>query len=86
MSEARKSVVWALEARTQLRAIDRQTALRILHAVDDYLANGAGDVKKLRPPRDEFRLRVGDYRVFFRQVAPLAIKITGVKHRSEAYR
>ena len=86
MSEASKSVVWAPEARSQLRAIDRETALRILHGLDDYLTSGAGDVKRLRPPRDEFRLRVGDYRVFFYQVAPLAIKITGVKHRSEAYR
>jgi mRNA-degrading endonuclease RelE of RelBE toxin-antitoxin system len=86
MSETGKTVVWAPEARSQLRAIDREAALRILRGLDDYLTNGAGDVKKLRPPRDEFRLRVGDYRVFFHQVAPLAIKITGVKHRSEAYR
>lgn len=86
MSEARKSVLWSPEAEAQLRAIDRETALRILYAVDDYLTDGSGNVKKLRPPRKELRLRVGDYRVFFYQLAPLVIKVTSVKHRSEAYR
>ena len=86
MAQPKKRVTWAPDAQQQLRAIGRETALDILHAVDDYLAKGVGDVKKLRPPRDELRLRVGDYRVFFYQLAPLSIMITGVKHRSEAYR
>jgi mRNA-degrading endonuclease RelE of RelBE toxin-antitoxin system len=86
MSEEKKSVLWAPEAREELRAIDRQTALDILHAIDDYLTLGIGEVKKLRPPRDELRLRVGDYRVFFYQLAPLSLKITSVLHRSQAYR
>ena len=33
MSEARKTVIWAPEAREQLRAIDLDNALQILHAV-----------------------------------------------------
>ena len=86
MSEDKKSVLWAPEAREQLRAIDRESALQILHAVDDYLTRGVGEVKKLRPPRTELRLRVGDYRVFFYQQAPKSIDIVGVKHRSDAYR
>ena len=86
MSEEKKTVVWAPEAREELRAIDRQTALDILHAIDDYLTSCTGDVKKLRPPRDELRLRVGDYRVFFYQRAPDSLHITSVKHRSQAYR
>jgi mRNA-degrading endonuclease RelE of RelBE toxin-antitoxin system len=86
MSEAKKSIIRAPEAQAQLRAIDRATALGILQAVDDYLTLGKGDVKKLRPPRDELRLRVGDYRVSLYQLAPLSIRITGVKHHSQAYR
>ena len=35
----RIAVVWAPEARADLRAIDRATALEILHCVDRYLAN-----------------------------------------------
>ena len=34
----RIAVVWAPEARADLRAIDRQTALAILHCLDRYLA------------------------------------------------
>ena len=54
----KKTVIWSPEARADLRAIDRQTALRILRSIDSYLTTGAGDVKKLQPPRHEFRLRV----------------------------
>ena len=82
----KKTVIWAAEAQAQLRAVERETALRVLYAIDDYLAGGAGDVKKLRPPRQELRLRVGDYRVFFLFRSPLTIEIVGVKHRREAYR
>ncbi len=76
----------APEAQAQLRAIDREAALRILHAIDHYLAGGSGDVAKLRPPRQELRLRVGDYRGFFLFRRTLTLEIVGVKHRSEAYR
>lgn len=81
-----KSVVWSRSAQAQLAAIDREIALGILHAIDDLLTTGVGDVKKLRPPRSELRLRVGDYRVFFLYRAPRSIEILSVKHRREAYR
>ena len=71
-----KAVLWSRGAQAQVAAIDRETALGILHAIDDYLTTGLGDVKKLRPPRQELRLRVGDYRVFFYQLAPLSLRIT----------
>jgi mRNA-degrading endonuclease RelE of RelBE toxin-antitoxin system len=60
----RIAVIWSPEARVDLRAIDRETAMQILHCVDRYLASRSGDVKKLKPPRTGFRLRCGDYRVF----------------------
>jgi mRNA-degrading endonuclease RelE of RelBE toxin-antitoxin system len=47
---------------------------------------GDGDVKRLQgiqPP--EFRLRVGDYRVRFRDFES-TVEIISVKHRREAYR
>jgi mRNA-degrading endonuclease RelE of RelBE toxin-antitoxin system len=84
--KAKKIVVWGGNSQVQLFAIDREIALRILHAIDDYLTDGSGDVKRLRPPREELRLRVGDYRVFFRGIGPRAIRILAVRHRSEAYR
>jgi hypothetical protein len=35
----RIGVVWSPEARAELRAIDRETAMQILHCVDRYLVN-----------------------------------------------
>lgn len=82
----RTAVVWSPEARADLRAIDRDTAMQILHCIDRYLANRAGDVKKLKPPLTGFRLRCGDYRVFFDLKDENTIEITGVRNRREAYR
>ncbi len=82
----RISVLWSPDARTDLRAIDRETALAILHCIDHYLANRAGDVKKLKPPLTGFRLRCGDYRVFFDYKGGKTIEITAIRHRREAYR
>jgi mRNA-degrading endonuclease RelE of RelBE toxin-antitoxin system len=80
------NVIWNEQAKAQLRAIDQNTALRILHALARYLETGEGDVKRLQniePP--EFRLRVGDYRVRFHDLGD-TLRITAVRHRREAYR
>jgi mRNA-degrading endonuclease RelE of RelBE toxin-antitoxin system len=82
----RIAVGWSTEARTDLRAIDRETAIQILHCVDRYLASRTGDVKKLKAPLTGFRLRCGDYRVFFDLKDANTILITTVRHRREAYR
>jgi len=82
----RIAVTWSPEARADLRAINRETAMQILHCVDRYLSNRSGDVKKLKPPLTGFRLRCGDYRVFFDHEGQNTIEITGVRNRREAYR
>lgn len=82
----RISVEWSPEARANLRAIDREIALQILYCVDRYLSSRSGEVKKLRPPIAGFRLRCGDYRVFFNLEGNDTIQITAVRHRKEAYR
>jgi mRNA-degrading endonuclease RelE of RelBE toxin-antitoxin system len=79
-------VVWSPEARADLRRINRETAMQILHCVDRYLASRAGDVKKLKPPLTGFRLRCGDHRAFFDLKDENTIQITAVRHRREAYR
>lgn len=38
---------WSTEARTDIRAIDRDTALRLLKGLDRFLKTGVGDVKQL---------------------------------------
>ena len=83
---ARIAVHWSPEARADLRSLDREPAMQILYCVDRYLASRTGDVKKLKPPLTGFRLRCGDYRVFFDLKTDGAIEITAVRNRKEAYR
>lgn len=74
----RIAVIWSVEARADLRAVDREPARQILHCVGRYVASRDGDVKKLKPPRTGFRLRCGDYRLFFDQKDESTIEITAV--------
>jgi len=82
----RISVIWSPETRADLRAIDRETALQILRCVDRYLAARNGDVKKLKLPLVGFRLRCGDFRVFFDHRNEITVEITGVRNRRESHR
>lgn len=83
---ARLSIIWALEAHAELRRVDRDTALDILRCTGRFLATRNGDVKKLKPPQTGFRLRCGDYRLFFEHGNETSIEIIGVRRRREAYR
>jgi mRNA interferase RelE/StbE len=81
-----KRVGWTDRAKAELRAIDQATALRILQSVSRYIESGNGDVKRIQavePP--ELRLRIGDYRVRFRDHGG-TIVVTSVQHRREVYR
>jgi mRNA-degrading endonuclease RelE of RelBE toxin-antitoxin system len=82
----KRIVIWSPAARADVRAINRQTARHILQSIGRYLDTGAGDVVKLQPPRTEFRLRVGDYRILFLRTAAQTVEVLRVLHRSEAYR
>lgn len=81
-----KKIAWTDRAKADVRALDQQTAMRILHGLARFVASGDGDVKRLQdvePP--EFRLRLGPYRVRFYDYGE-TIEVLAVKHRSEAYR
>ena len=82
-----KRVLWSPEARADLRAIDRDTALRLLKALDRFLKTEAGNVKQLEgfePPL--FRLRIGAWRFIYRHAGDEAIEVVRVRNRKEAYR
>jgi len=83
---ARLTIRWSPEARSDLRAIDRESALSILHCIDRYLTTRTGDMKKLKPPLIGFRLRCGDYRIFFSRFGDQGIEIERVRNRQDAYR
>jgi mRNA interferase RelE/StbE len=82
----RRKIVFREQAKSDLRSIDRVTAMHILQALDRLSASNEGDVKRLQdvePP--EFRLRVGDYRLRY-CIEDDTIVVLAVKHRSKAYR
>ena len=57
------------EARTQLRALDRTIALRILEMLTRFGESGVGDVSPLHGEwKGGYRLRCGDHRVIFRPI------------------
>lgn len=81
-----KKIAWTDQAKADVRSVDQQTAMRILHGLARFIQTEEGDVKHLQdiaPP--EFRLRVGAYRIRFHDHGD-RIEILAVKHRSEAYR
>lgn len=82
----RIAILWSPEARADLRTIERETAMQILSCLDRYQISRSGDIKKLKPPLTGFRLRCGDYRVFFDPKDENSIEITGVVDRKDAYR
>ena len=74
------------EARTQLRAIDRAVALRILESIARLGETQSGDVEPMRGEwQGCYRLRVGEYRVIFRYLED-GLEILTVGHRSDVYK
>jgi mRNA interferase RelE/StbE len=80
-----KRIIFSEQARADVRRLDREMAMRIFAALHRFAESGAGDVKRLAGGAEEFRLRVGDYRVRFTE-EPATLQITRVLHRKEAYR
>ena len=77
-------IIWTEPAKTDVRRLDRATAIRIFAALHRFAESGEGDVKALRG-RDELRLRIADHRLLFVATAG-AIEVRRVLHRREAYR
>jgi mRNA interferase RelE/StbE len=80
-----KRIVWTDPAKSDIRALSKPDAMHIFSALHRFAQSGVGDVKALQG-RDELRLRVGDYRVFFVCPDSDTIEIRRVRHRGEAYR
>ena len=81
-----KKIAWTDQAKADIRAIDRETAIDLLHGLARFLSNEEGDVKRLKniePP--EYRLRLGGYRLRFHDHGD-SIEILRVRHRKDAYR
>lgn len=81
-----KKIIFTIPTQSDVRRIDRETAMRILTALHRFAETGEGDVKKLQGESGELRLRVGDYRVRFTEEHPDTLRIHSVVHRRDAYR
>jgi len=80
-------VIFSIAARADIRAIDRETALRLLKALARFLVSDTGNVRQLEgfdPPR--YCLRIGGWRIIFRKSDGDAVEILRVRNRREAYR
>lgn len=79
-------IEWLDEAKADVRAVDQATAMRLFEGILRFARTGSGDVNALHGDMaGTFRLRVGDYRVLF-TLEDDAMRIFGVRHRSQAYR
>jgi mRNA interferase RelE/StbE len=79
-------IEWLDEAQADVRAVDQATAMRLFEGILRFARTGAGDVNALHGDlAGAFRLRLGDYRVLF-TLEDDAMRIFGVRHRSQAYR
>ncbi len=79
-----RRIIWTEAAKTDVRRLDRPTAMRIFATLQRFAETGEGDIKQLQG-RDELRLRIADYRLFFVATSDY-IEVRNVLHRSEAYR
>ena len=77
---------WLEEAKSDIRRLDRATAMRVFDGILHYARTGGGNVEPLHGDMTgSFRLRLGDYRVLF-SLQDDALRIFGVRHRRQAYR
>ena len=80
-----KSFLWEPAARSDLRKLDRETAMRILLTLTRYGNTGEGDIKMLTDRDGLYRLRVGKWRLFFDLDSPNTVRIHGIDNRGQAY-
>ena len=87
MSDQAAGWVFTKQAQRDMRRLDRPVAQRIVVALDRLCGHPPqGDVVKLTGIENEWRLRVGDWRVRFIRESSGLIQVTRVLPRGRAYR
>lgn len=79
-------LVLSKRAESDLRGLDRETARRVFDAVERFVASGHGDIRKLKGTTNEFRLRVGDWRIRLERRPEGGYNVLRVLNRRDAYR
>lgn len=75
-------IIITKSAKKAMKKMDKATRNRMIAAVNRI---PAGDIKRLRGYEDNFRLRVGDYRILYTQISEKII-INNILPRGEAYK
>ena len=79
-------IEWLDEAKPDVRGFDQPTAMRLIEGILRFAKTSSGKVTVLHGDMaGASRLRLGDYRVLF-TLEEDAMRIFGVRHRSEAYK
>ncbi len=81
------TLVWTSAALRDMKKLDSRLARRIRQALVELAESGRGDVVKLKDVTpSEWRLRVGDRRLFFRYISEAReIQVLRVLRRDGAY-
>ena len=66
-----------------LKKLDRNTQLRIIKSINQL---PSGDVKKLQGKAEDYRLRVGKYRIVYMYENEQTIKIIKIDTRGDIYK
>ena len=68
-------IEWLDEAKADVRALDRSTAMRLFEGTLHFARTGSGDVNALHGDMaGAFRLRLGDYRVLFTLIMSISFR------------
>jgi len=81
----RYNVVLTGEVTTQLRALHKQLRREIGHKLFLLEDDLSGNVKKLQGSKNQYRLRIGDYRVLF-ELEGRTVTVYAVGRRKDIYR
>ena len=75
-------IEYSKEAIKHIKTLDKPTKQRVKQAIEKL---PAGDIRKIKGLSNDYRLRIGDYRVLFSKVSG-TITIKDVLPRGQAYK
>ncbi len=79
-------VVLTSSAENELQKLSRQLIARIILRLENLAPNPRPPgCKKLKGGDHEWRIRMGDYRVYTIDDAQLLVEVTRIRHRREVY-
>jgi len=82
-----RRVEWAKRALKRVSRLDRPTQKRILGAIDDLAEKSRGDIRSFEGGSEEdYRLRVGGWRVLFSYLDDGSILIQRIGSRGDVYK